>query len=92
MTTLDYYVPNDEKATLSGRSITLLSNIIMGTRATLRSAKYPNGIYIDTMVKKAMSSIRWYSKGVAITKLYGEICFPEIVITAEQFDAPIMKN
>lgn len=77
LTTMDYYVEGDEKATQAGRSIRLMSMFLNERKVSIKGGGRE---FAETVIKKAESSIRWYNAGKPIEKLYGEIVYPEMEI------------
>lgn len=71
----DFYVEGNEEMTKVGRSVMLFKDYADGRM------KRDSTEQKDTTVKKAESSIRHYAERNVITKLYGEIAYPEITIT-----------
>lgn len=72
----DFYDP-DEKTCLAGRTVLLYKaylsdNTSWGIRERTER--------INTIIKKGMSSIDYYSKKVSVTKIYGSWIYPEIKI------------
>jgi len=73
----DFFVEGDENATKYSRSVLLLRNFLMNdTKPRSR-----NGEDAVEVIQKTMSSIRYFDKGYANKKLYGEMVYPDIVIT-----------
>lgn len=74
----DFYKENDDVGTRAGRSV-LQFKVFLEQNTN-------NGYYstkaLETL-KKAMSSIRHYANRNIITRLYGELCYPDIIIPNE---------
>lgn len=77
----DYVVDGDMHATKCGKCVMLFINFIRGKRFEITSADDR----LNEFIRKAMSSIRHYEKKEIITKLYGEICYPNYEIKPEDF-------
>ena len=77
----DFYVDGDDELTRAGRSVLLFKKIanentqISVTRATAEQ--------IETVLKKAMSSIYHFSKKKPISKLYGELVYEDVPVVEE---------
>ena len=73
----DFYAEGDDLMTRAGRSVMLFKDFAdIKQRIDSLSEK-------ETMVKKAESSIRHFAEKRPITKLYGEIVYPEIIVKEE---------
>ena len=81
VSTGDFYIEGNDKKTRAGKSVLLFKNWNDSTAApgVIGSVKATG----DEKVRKAESSIRHYVNGNCIAKLYGELVYPEIVVTEE---------
>ena len=77
----DYIVESDMHATKCGQSVMLFANYITGKRFDINA---PDD-RLNEFIKKGMSSIRHFEKKEIITKLYGEICYPQYELKPEDF-------
>lgn len=73
----DFYIEGDDVLTKAGRSINLFRDYVTFRD---RSSTY---VGKEEVLKKAMSSIRHYATRKSITKLYGELVYPDIIIQSE---------
>ena len=77
----DFYFENDDEMTKAGRSVTkTFKQIADSTTVSLTRSTNEE---IETMIKKAMSSIYHFSNKKAVTKLYGELVYNDIKMNEE---------
>lgn len=76
VSTGDFYVEGDEKMLKAGRCVLLFKNFVESGHFKSREEK-------ETLMKKAMSSIRHYVKGNSIKGLLGELCYQEVILDEE---------
>ena len=77
----DFYVEGNEEMTLAGRSVLKFKEIANKKQPV--SITRSNMAEINEVVKKAMSSIRHFSNGNPIEKLYGEFVYDDFPITEQ---------
>ena len=82
----DFYVEGDDTMTKAGRSVLNFKMVAQTKSYTVTKATKEE---IESVMKKAMSSIYHYSKGNQITRLYGEMVYKDIVINEEMLEKQI---
>lgn len=71
------FFDGDEQTMLAGRSILLFRDFVQKNK---KIAAYGNIDETNVMIKKAMSSIDYFSRKIAVTKIYGAFIYPEITL------------
>ena len=72
----DFYADGDDELTKVGRSVLLFKKV--ANENTQISVSRATAEQIETVLKKAMTSINKYDKRVPISKLYGELIFDDV--------------
>ena len=73
--------------TKAGRSVLNFKMVAQTKSYTVTKATKEE---IESVMKRAMSSIYHYSKGTQITRLYGEMVYKDIVINEAMLEKQIM--
>ena len=77
LSTGDFYVEGDDELTRAGRSVLHFKKILETKKVWVSGS---NTGERDEAIKKAESSIKFYSMRYPATKIYGEWCYPQIKV------------